>query len=457
MIILVIIVVTLLFYIFSTRTFDYWAKRNVKHDPPIPLFGNHLQNQLGKKSLIEITVELYNKYPNEKVIGYYRGTTPELIIKDLELVKQIITADFPCFYKRGLSGNPKIEPLFGNLFHAEGDLWQLLRKRLTPAFTSAKLRAMFPLVVSCAERLQTVVEASSGELDARDVMARFTTEFIGACGFGIEMDTINNERSQFRELGKQIFTRHFKNLILVPVVELFPSLRNVLYVGHKAVEDSIISLVEQIRKQRDYKPSGRNDFVDLLLELEVKGKIKGESIEKRNQDGSPVLVEMEMDLKCMAAQVFIFLAAGFETSSSATSFTLHELAFNPEVQSTVQEEIDRVMLKYHNRLCYDAIAEMDFLHMTFKEGMRIFPSVGVLNRVCMKRYTIPELGITIDPGVRILVPVQAIHLDEKYYDNPREFRPERFLPEEVQQRHNFAYLPFGEGPRACIGEYKFHQ
>ncbi|XP_049865729.1 cytochrome P450 6B6-like [Pectinophora gossypiella] len=453
-IILLVVIFIVAFYFYSVKNHDYWAKKNVKHVPPVPLFGNHLPNQLGQKSITEISVEYYNKFPGEKVVGYYRGTTPELIVKDLDITRKILTVDFPYFYKRGIGRYPEVEPIFGNLFHAEGDRWKLLRQRLTPAFTTAKLRAMFPLVVRCAERLQDVVTELAGRgatYDARELMARFTTEFIGACGFGIEMDTINNERSSFRDLGKRIFNRQLRNKILMPFWEIFPEIRHILRVENDDIEKTVTLILEQIRRQRNYQPIGRHDFIDLLLELEKKGKIIGESIEKVHKDGTPEQVEMEMDIECQMAQLFVFFAAGFETSSSATSYTLHVLAFNQETQRRIQEEIDTVMQKYDNKLSYDAIAEMNLLDMAFREAMRMFPSLGVLNRICTRKYEIPELGITIDPGVRVLIPVQAIHMDEKYYDNPTEFRPERFTPEAMKDRHNFAYLAFGEGPRACIG------
>ncbi|XP_049880682.1 cytochrome P450 6B6-like [Pectinophora gossypiella] len=459
MFLVLIIIVSTALYFYSVRNHDYWKKRNVKHEAPLPLIGNHIDNLFGIKGMIETSVELYNKYREEKIIGYYRGTTPELIVKDLELIKKIMATDFPYFYNRGLSRNPDIEPTFGNLFHAEGDRWRLLRQRLTPAFTTAKLKAMFPLVVRCAESLQDVVmELAShrGTYDARELMARFTTEFIGACGFGIEMNSINNEHSSFRELGRIMFTRSLRNRLLLPIWELFPEVRNILRVDPDAAEKGITAIVKQIRHQRKYQPIGRHDFIDLLLELEKKGKIVGESIEKFDKDGAPETVEMEMDPKCQMAQVFIFFAAGFETSSSATSYTLHVLAYNPEIQRRVQDEIDSVMKKYDNKLCYDAIAEMSLLDMAFQEAMRMFPSVGVLNRICTRQYTIPDLGITIDPGVKILIPVQAIQMDEKYFDNPKEFRPERFTPEEKRKRHAYTYLPFGAGPRACIGERLGH-
>ncbi|XP_013145387.1 PREDICTED: probable cytochrome P450 6a13, partial [Papilio polytes] len=136
----------------------------------------------------------------------------------------------------------------------------------------------------------------------------------------------------------------------------------------------------------------------------------------------------------------------------ATSFTLHQLAYHPAAQQKVHEEIDAVLSKYNNKLCYDAVKEMTYLEWTFKEAMRMFPSLGFLIRECAKKFTFPEIDLTIDEGVVVMIPVQALHNDPKYFQNPDEFRPERFSPEEFQSVEKFVYLPFGAGPRACIGE-----
>ncbi|XP_013184491.1 cytochrome P450 6B7 [Amyelois transitella] len=454
MIVILLVFAVVAFYLYATRNYDYWNKRNVKHDPPVPPFGTHFRNAFAFKSITDISQELYNKYPNEKVVGYYRWSTPELIIKDPDVVRRIMSTDFNHFYFRGMARNPKVDRVLLNPFHADGDNWRLLRQRLTPAFTTAKLKNMFPLIVKCAEKLHSLgddIVSRGGDCDIREMMARFTTEFIGACGFGVEMDTINNEKSLFREFGKLIFSRTAFDITRFAVWEAVPLVRGFLPVINPKIEEIATEIVKNVREQRNGKPSGRNDFIDLLLELESKGKFTAESIEKTNPDGSPVIVDMEMTMACMAAQVFIFFAAGFETSSSATSFTLHELAFNPEIQERIQEEIDEVLSEYNNKLCYEAVAKLSLLDMAFKEAMRMFPSLGIVTRECTRPCTIPELGISIDPGVKIVIPIQAIQNDEKYFDNPTEFRPERFTPEEVKNRQPFTYMPFGDGPRMCIG------
>ncbi|OWR51057.1 CYP6AB4 protein [Danaus plexippus plexippus] len=218
------------------------------------------------------------------------------------------------------------------------------------------------------------------------------------------------------------------------------------------VEKEMLALVDELLRQRNYKSTGRNDFIDLLLECKKKGVITGDSIEYMNQDGSAKKATVDLTYSLIAAQLFIFFAAGFETTCSSTSITLHELAHHPEVQKKVQEEIDRVLKRYNNKLCYEAIKEMTYLEWTFKEGMRIFPSLGFLIRQCTRRYTFNDLDLTIDKGVKIIIPLQAMQNNPKYFDNPSEFCPERFDPKNIENGSKFVYLPFGAGPRACIGE-----
>lgn len=453
--VLALFILSICLYYYGTRNFKYWEKRKVKHDRPIPFFGNSLQSYFLQKNSSQLAVEAYWKYSKERFVGFFRNNKPELIIRDPDLIKQVLLTDFLHFYPRGINTEKgAIEPLLRNLFFADGDTWRLLRTRMTPAFTSGKLKAMFPLIIERAERLQERAEiaVNTGHpVEVRDLIARYTTDFIGACGFGINTDSQSEDKSLFRKLGVDIFNLSAKQILIIIMKKLFPkTFKSVKLLGH--IENDMLLIVNNILKQRNYQASGRNDFIDLLLELRQSGKMIGNSIEYVNDDGTPKIVEMELDDLLMAAQVFIFFAAGFETSSSASSFTLHQLAFHPEVQKKVHKNIDSVLARYNNKLCYDAIKEMDYLEMAFKESMRIFPAVGFLIRQCVRDYKIPDSDVTIGDGVGIIIPIQAIQNDEQYFDNPTEFRPERFLPEEVNKRHKCVYLPFGDGPRACIGK-----
>ncbi|XP_073961130.1 cytochrome P450 6B2-like [Choristoneura fumiferana] len=446
------------FYFYTTRTFKYWEKKGVKYDKPIPIFGNMAPSFLAQKTISQLVEKLYWKYPEEKVVGLFWSSNPELLVRDPDIIKRIWTTDFDYFYSRGLyetdNDHRNVELLRKNLLVVEGDIWRLLRHSTTPAFTSCKLKAMFPLIVERAERLQErtrTISAGGQPVDARDLMARYSTDFIGACGLGIGGDALHDEDSNFRKLGARIFQVCTKKFLTIMLKTFFPYTFRHAKV-HGIVEKDFCDLVNKILKERNYKPSGRHDFIDLMLEIKAKGKMECKSMEKMKPDGTPERVSMEMDDELIAAQVFIFFAAGFETSASSSSYTLHEIAYNPKVQKKIQEEIDQVLANYNNKLSYDAIKEMRYLEWAFQEGMRVLPPAGRMIRTCRKKYTFPDLELTIEEGTRVVISTQALHNDPKYWDRPDDFRPERFSPECNEPKHKFAFLPFGSGPRACIGE-----
>ncbi|XP_013190663.1 cytochrome P450 6B7-like [Amyelois transitella] len=455
MLIVFFIIIVLVLYWYGTRTFHYWKEKGVKHDEPLPFLGNNFKQFIQKASIGMMANEMYKKYPEEKVVGFYRATAPELIIRDPEIAKRILVSDFSSFHARGLNPHRTVvEPLLQNLFFGEGDLWRLLRQRFTFAFSSGKLKAMFPLITKRAEKLKIITEEITGRdfYDARELMARYTTDCIGECGFGINMDSLSEENNQFRRLGKRIFQRNLRDIVCSALKFIFPELAKNLTLLTPELEKSMNKIVHAVLKERDNKPSGRNDFIDLLLEVKQKGNMIGESIEKKNADGVPEIVEMELDDMLLIAQVFLFFGAGFETSSSASSYTLHQLAFNPDCQVKVQEEIDRVLEKYDNKLTYEAVKDMKYLEMAFQEAMRMYPAPGYLIRMCtVPEYTFPELNITVHDGVKMIIPIAAIQTDETYFSNPEQFDPERFRDGAKDNSKKFVYLPFGEGPRACVG------
>ncbi|XP_073959890.1 cytochrome P450 6B6-like isoform X1 [Choristoneura fumiferana] len=445
-------------YLYFTRTFKYWEKKGVKHDTPLPLFGNWAPVLLAKKSEVDFINDLYWKYPDERAVGYYRSSRPDLLVRDPNIVKRILTTDFQYFYARGIvemSNDPEnIEMIRKHLVIVEGDIWRLLRQSSTPAFTSGKLKAMFPLIVERAERLRErtrAISAGARHVDARDLMARYTMDFIAACGLGIDGEVLKDEHSAFLKIAKEINKVDVKLIIIEMLKTFFPYTFRHVKIREK-VEKMFCDLVGNILKQRDYKPSSRNDFIDVMLEVKNKGKIECDSMEKMKSDGTPEKVSIEIDDNLIAAQAFVFFTAGYETSSSSTSYTLHEIAYNPEKQEKIHNEIDRVLAKHDNKLSYDAIKEMQYLEWAFKEGLRLLPPIGVLFRTCRQKYTFEELGLTVDANTRVMVSPHSLHRDPKYWDHPEEFRPERFSPEFDEPKHKFAYLPFGYGPRACIGE-----
>lgn len=441
---LLILVIAVLLYRYWTRNHDYWAKKNVRHDKPLPFFGNHLPNFLLNRSGTDVGVELYNKYKGEKIVGYYRGTKPELIIRDPDIINRIFNTDFDFFPGRGSLGSKEKDPLLHNVVFMAGDEWRATRQKFTPAFSPGKLRAMFPLLLQCTEKLQDTVHemlTTQEEINTYDLMTRFPLQFVGSCGFGVELNALNAEYSTFVSLAKSIFNKSKLQVFLIVLAELLPAQLIRPKIVKQELEDIIYTMTRSIREQRNYKPSGRNDLMDIILRMEN----DAQELEASDDKG-----DLQINVDFAAAQLFSLLIAGFDTTATSISFTLHQLAFHPEIQEKIQHEIDDVMSKYDNKLTYEGIGEMSQLDTAWKESMRLFSPFGGITRICAKSYIIPGTDVTIDPGVKLILPSQAFHMDPKYFENPHEFRPERFASG-AEVMTSQVYSVFGDGPRKCLG------
>jgi len=156
----------------------------------------------------------------------------------------------------------------------------------------------------------------------------------------------------------------------------------------------------------------------------------------------------------ISAQVFVFFIAGFETSSSTMNFCMYELSKNPHIQKKVHEELDNLLKSGDiNDLTYDILASMQYLDWCVDETLRKYPIVPILNRESTKNHTFSGTNLTIEKGTPITIPVLGIQRDPEIYDNPMEFRPERFRDSSNGSGNSkgLFYMPFGDGPRNCIG------
>ncbi|XP_043471293.1 uncharacterized protein LOC122504303 [Leptopilina heterotoma] len=440
--ILCIVAVILLFlYVYSSKNHDFWKTQGVKGPEPIPFLGNFkdvLLNRLAPGQLAKI---FYDQFIDESMIGVYARSTPILILKDPELIKDVLIKDFNKFADRGLPLNEKIEPLSQNLLNLEPKRWRPLRKKLSPVFTSGKLREMFFLLLESGNHFETYLRKivpKNKPIECRLLTSKFTMDVIGSCAFGIDINTLSDEENDFIRMGREIFDLDFWRSIKRKIRELAPGLFSLLgpIMKNKELDNFFTSLITDTMKFRKENNVVRHDFVDLLRYVK-------ENPEK--------LDDIEMTDSLIAAQCFIFFAAGFETSSTTMSNALYELALNPSVQDKLRNEIQQVLNKSEGKLTYDNVKSMKYLHKVFQETLRKYPPATMLVRRASEKYTFSGTNVTIPKDTRVWVPVYAMHRDPKNYPNPELFDPERFEDEEINSRHAMVYLPFGEGPRNCIG------
>jgi cytochrome P450 family 6 len=133
------------------------------------------------------------------------------------------------------------------------------------------------------------------------------------------------------------------------------------------------------------------------------------------------------------------------------TFGTYELALNQDIQDRLREEINEVLANHNGEMTYESIAEMKYLDMVFNESLRKYPVIDTQVRQSVKDFPISNSTLVIPAGTMIMIPVHGIHNDEEYWENPEKFDPERFTPENAKRIVPFTYIPFGEGPRQCIG------
>ncbi|XP_069702396.1 probable cytochrome P450 6a14 [Periplaneta americana] len=447
-------------YIYFRVSYSYWKKRGIPTLKTKAPFGDYGNGLFLKKGLQQQITELYKRFEGHSVGGLYRFNKPSLMIRDPDIIKDILVKDFDHFYSRGFTVNEKMEPLQGHLFALSGTKWRNLRVKMTPTFTSGKMKMMFGTLVECGKELETVLQepAKNGEvIEIKDLLARYTTDIIASCAFGVQCNCMRNPDAEFRTWGRKILQPSFK-LFALRVLEFWiPFVSKIFRTTFipKDVSNYFRKMVKETVEYRENNNVQRNDFMQLMIQMKNKtlGASEGEkhSDEKADLDNLKSNTPFEVTMDVIAAQAFVFFVAGYETSSTTMTFCLYELALNPDIQNRVREEIDAVLGKHGGNITYESILEMEYLDKVVSETLRKYPPVIVITRKCTKPAKLRGTDATVEKGTPVFLPVMAIHHDPKYYPNPEKFDPERFSEEEKSKRPHFSYLPFGEGPRLCIG------
>ncbi|XP_037051281.1 probable cytochrome P450 6a14 [Bradysia coprophila] len=445
--------------------FSYWKRLGVpQQDAPTFLFGDIADIFFGGKKSIGVTfLEFYNRFKHNKIHGLYFSYRPSLIVNDPEVIQEVIIKDFSSFHDRGMFVDAEVDPLSAHLFSLSGQKWRDLRVKVSPTFTSGKLKVMYPTIRDCAKTLQDHLAKNAQnvkcyEFDSRDLFARFTTTVISSVAFGIENDCINDRDNIFRKMGERIFERNWKEK-LVQIISLFtPKILEKLKIKRisQEMEDFFMSVVRDSIDLREKGGSSaqRKDFMQLMIQLKNQGYVsvdKNEEHEVQKQKSSEM---KKLTIDEIAAQAFVFFVAGFETSSSTMNFCMYELSKNPDIQRKVHEELDNTWKSGDmNDLTYDVLGSMKYLDWCVDETLRKYPIVPFLNRESTRDHQFSGTNMKIEKGILITIPVLGIHRDPEIYDSPMEFRPERFENSSTGNPNvrGVCYMPFGDGPRSCVG------
>ncbi|KAJ8940736.1 hypothetical protein NQ318_005487 [Aromia moschata] len=432
-------------YAYLKWTQQYWKRKGVPYIEPSPLFGG---SKSEVKNARDGAVDIYKtaKANGWRHVGIYRLTNCIYIPIDVELVKHILTKDFGYFIDRGLYVNERDDPLGVNLFFLSGQKWRNLRAKLSPTFTSGKLKAMFQTLVDCGLVMEKYIDENvniSEPVDIKEILANFSTDIIGTCAFGIDCNSFKEPNSPFRATSKRFFFRtkleRYKSAIAMTFPKLARALR--IVINNPEVSSFYGKVVEDTIHYRLKNNVRRKDLLQMLIDMMIDEKNQ----EDGQSDGGLTMTEI-------AAQCFLFFIAGFETSSTTMTFALFELAKHPKCQEKVRDELKRVLAKHGDQVTYDALGDMKYMSQVIDETLRLYPPLATLMRQCVKDYKVPGEDVVIEKGTKVLIPVLGPQMDEEFYENPKEFNPDRFDEDKRKKIPQYAHLPFGEGPRICIGE-----
>ncbi|XP_075677184.1 cytochrome P450 3A41-like [Dermatophagoides pteronyssinus] len=446
---------------------SYWSEHGVPSMRRIFLFGTDLE--LGFYDWPSATMRRVRRYG--KFFGGYQLLTPVLTIMDPELIKQVFIKDFHCYMDR-IQPRTYHELLNQNLLFSEAKKWKRMRSIASPSFTTGKLRAMTKTMNNCVDRLfnnlDKIIDQSNGQLETKKIVAGFTMDVIASAGFSTQMNENLGEDDLFFKSGIGLFRSTFMRMLAVLTFPKFLlNLLNIRFLFSPESFEYFCNLTREIIRQRKTMKQKPVDLLQLMLEAEVDEKViddnnfdnleatddqsdeQAPEIEKKNQSSDKKkLTESEI----IANSIF-FLIAGFETTSSTISHCLFQLAWHPEIQQRVYEELKENLtdLDYNSKEYYDKVMlYLPYFQAVVKETLRYYPPVTLLTRMVTADET--KLNdIPLKRGTIIHIPTHAIHHCEDYYPDPERFDPERFMPENKDKLVPYTYMPFGLGPRNCIG------
>ncbi|GAC1642798.1 MAG: cytochrome P450 [Ktedonobacteraceae bacterium] len=329
-------------------------------------------------------------------------------------------------FDKGAAIHNTFRPIIGNgIFTSEGDFHRRQRKLMAPSFQPRHITSYADTMVHYGELIQR--EWSENEtIDVSQEMTNLTMSIIGKVLFDADVFTETDE------LGAAMTTilAHASHTLsqLFPIPLNWPTKRN------KNMRQAIALLRGRIQKlieERCAETRERNDFLSVLLQ-------------SKDEDSHSMSDEQIID------ESLTLFGAGHETTATALAWTWYLLASHPDIYKKVQEEVDTV-LEGHTPT-YADLARLPYCLQVFKETMRLYPPAYAISRAPLHDVNID--GYTVRKGKDIvLVSPYTIHRRPDYFPNPEMFDSERFTPENEKRLPRYAYMPFGAGPRICIGNH----
>jgi cytochrome P450 len=402
-----------------------------RHAPPAPRPREKPLGGLGLlKALRTNPITIWTRRHFEEPIVLRRTIIgPMCVVSDPAAIKHVLV-DNARNYRKGVLQTRVLRPGLGNgLLTAEGESWRSQRRALAPAFTPRLIESFQPAMASVAaslvERWRTLPDASP--IDAARDMTHVTLEVLERTIFsdGLASEPAILAQAITRYLDTLGRVHPFDALDLPAFLPRFGrgGGKASLAIFNRAVE-TIIARRRELLARGDGAP---RDLLTLLLEAET--------------------VENGLAPDEVKANIATFIAAGHETTANTLSWSLFLLAFAPEWRERLEREIDAMQKDVD--LASFPLDRLVVTKAVIEEALRLYPPAASITRQPIGEDEIA--GHKVDSRTRVVISPWVLHRHHRLWDEPERFDPSRFLPDARQRIDRFAYLPFGAGPRICIG------
>ncbi|XP_034544191.1 cytochrome P450 3A27-like isoform X2 [Notolabrus celidotus] len=425
-----------LFFMYGYSSYGIFEKMGIPGIKPFMYFGT-----IGKLDPVYYREDLVSAKKFGRIWGMYELKKPMLVVMEPDMLKTILVKEcFTYFTNRRdfrLNGE-----LYDSVSLAMDNEWRRLRNILSPYFTSGRLKEVFAIMKHHSSRLTASLEPKAQNeevLSIKDFFGPYSMDVMASSIMSVDLETFKNPSCPMITHATNLFRFSLPLFLFqgcfpfaLPLLELmgvslFPS----------ASVNFFQKFVKKIREDRNVNSQKKaGDMLQLMINTQTDDKSKKE---KENTS----LTDHEIN-----SQVTLIVFAGYETSALTLVFLAYNLARNPEAMKRLQEEIDATFPD-KGPVQYEDLMQMEYLDSVVNECLRLYPPAARLERVAKE--TVIVNGITIPKDMLVMVPIYALHQDPELWPEPEEFRPDRFSKENKRNIKPYSYLPFGAGPRNCIG------
>jgi len=372
-------------------------------------------------------LELARQYGD--VAHFPVGRLPVFIVNHPEGVKHVLQDQNRRYSKNTVQYNALSTITGRGLLTSDGAFWLRQRRLAQPAFARPRMMALDQIVVPATramlERWESAARAGA-TLDIDSEMMRLTLEIVGKALFSIDLsrDAARLTGAVLTALDHIIYRARY---MLVPP-DFVPTPRNLRFKrALRTLDDAVYAIIAE--RRRAGQPG--EDLLGMLLQA-------------RDEDSGQPMSDLHV-----RDEVLTMLIAGHETVASALTWTWNLLAGQPQARQQMRSEVERVLGGREPGT--QDLSQLTYTGQVFSEALRLYPPAWVITRRAEEADEIS--GYSIPAGGLVIMSPYVVHRRPDFWEDPLAFRPERFAPEHEKQQHRFAYLPFGGGPRLCIGSH----